>query len=529
MHQEDTGLFYPFFIFLLVISSLPILFSAYLPGVMLPFQVAMAQLIENFSNSNFNEYYTLNFSFKPLMLFFYFANLLKGVIEPLVAVKAFMLLSVLVLPISFYVFLRAVSEDLKWLSLFSFIFVYGETYYFGNLNLLLSFSLFFFGLACLESLLKKIRIPQLLALLFVSALLFYAHFFTFIIYLLALLILQLHNFGAEQRRSFLQLLPLLLVLLLSIILIWPYWGDFIPYLKVFFDRSLTDSVVLMEWMKPWAIFLHLISSPGGALFGFAKMISLIVLILAIVHPLFRKQILFNLGNIVNGKEYSNQAKYIYVLMLLLVILFLMPGAISFIENASLGIENNTFFKLNYQLIPLISLFLITILPAKLYHANFSKYIISFTVLVVLGLTFIFHIQFQKEVKSFNNLIDLMDAKRNVLVISSNPVSKYFSKDFPILNYLPAYYVYEKQGIVSEFPDQGRYPVRFIKDKRRPIILFDEDKKISQKVLDYYDYYLFRFAGDAYVQDIAVTKTTKFLADYNIDKISDIDMWHLYAE
>ncbi|MBU0650944.1 hypothetical protein KKC59_03435, partial [bacterium] len=460
---------------------------------------------------------------------FYFANLLKGFIAPLVAIKLFAMIAIILLPISFYVFLSTINKNIKWLSLFSFIFLYNETYYFGNLNLLLSFSLFFFGLACLESILKKFRVIQLILLLFLTAFLFYAHSLTFIIFLIAGIILLFSHKEAGNKISMHQIMTFLLVLVLALILSWSYFGVIWTYLKVFFDRSLTESSVLLKWIYPWPAFLHLIASPGGVLFGLAKLSCLVLLALAIFHPLFNKEQLLNLGKIFNDEPYSSQRPYIYVAILLLMILFLMPGGISFVANAEVGIENNSFFKLNYQLVPLISLFIITILPAQLYHANYSKYLISLAGFIVIGITIIFHLQFQKEMKSFDDLINLMEADKNMLVINANPVSNYFAQDFPIFKYVPTYYIYQKQGVVSDFLDQGYFPVRLIQDKKPPLTLFNEDKKLTKEVLTYYAYYLFRFAGDAFAEEIAVTKTNNFLKQSNINKIATMDKWHLYEK
>jgi hypothetical protein len=188
----DTILFYA----LLVLHVLPVLLNQYFLTVDGPAHLYNARIIYQMftqADSVYNVFYSLqSFLFLPNSIGHLLMIGLQFVFPALLAEKIILILYLIILPLSFRFFIKQVSVQNIWLSIFIFPFVYSFLFIYGFYNFLFGLILMLFASGYFVRFFQKVKKRRYSYILGIFALLmFYAHIFVLMLFFLMILLWML--------------------------------------------------------------------------------------------------------------------------------------------------------------------------------------------------------------------------------------------------------------------------------------------------------------------------------------------------
>lgn len=519
------------FVSLLIFASLPIWIFNHLPILEYPYQLLISQIVQKISDPlyDYSRHFVVFNSFDKSTPYFVFANLLKNCFSPIVIVKTFITIYILLLPVSFLVFLRSINKNLKWISLFSFIFLYNYAYYVASFDFLFCLPLFFFALASLEYSLKNTRSTNFCIFILMTLSIYYVQTIIFIILFIVTAITTVHVFShnnLKQKRIF---LPMAFVFLFSILLIILNYKTIFNYAQILLNYNLAKEYALVKWNHPWKTFMLVISSPASATYGIAKILVLILTFSSIFHPIFNRKNLTNNLYSFYSEDYIPQKKYIFAAAALTLAIFLTPKALLFKEYPSLSVNDFSLNFLNLQLIPILFLIFISLLPFKAYNTVISKILICFVCFSTLGITFLLHSLFQQEMIPFAQLLERTKHGKIMVCAGGNKSSEYFEPSLTLNIYICDRYSYEKGGITLPFPNEKLRPVQLSKEIDKNILSAVESGKIDENFFPIIDYFVSNFKDPNDLKNVKREMSKEYFKKQGFTTSIDFGSWTLFSK
>lgn len=219
--ENKKKAFINFFVLgLIIFSLLPIWLVKFPPLQDYPQHLVLAKIIKDYANPafNYNQYFTISYSFIPNFSCYIIISLLSYIFPILIAGKLFLSLYVVLLPLSIFYFLNAIDKEKAILGFFSFPLIYNGFFNMGFINFCFSIPLFFFSLGYWWKNKENIYFNKQMLVFFMLILgLYLSHIFSFCLLGIATLYLAIVELK-NLKKIFLNLFPFLPIVILCFFL-----------------------------------------------------------------------------------------------------------------------------------------------------------------------------------------------------------------------------------------------------------------------------------------------------------------------
>ena len=461
-------------LFLILLWLLPIWCFSFLPFVDLPQHLAIAHIVHNYQNPeafDYSQFFSLKWFPKAGILHTLFLHWMSFFVPLEIAGKLFISLIVILLPVSIYLFIKALGGN-RWFSLFSFFFIYNYNLMWGFIAYCLGISLFFFFFSLLLKLSDEqkdvLKINLSIALLLLLAVL--AHVYIYLLLLIPFLVILCYFHKRNWQKIRKGLLLALASIVLFLFCIYPVWLQ---------KKGLLLKLVPTFLPSLSSIQRRCLNLPRYLFFGRPFDKVFFWFILGVFFSLFILQLIQATRDRKCGVD--RKCKVVYLVTLVFIALYLS------VPTNIVGLHSNVG--------PRLAIFIPLLLIGPLSKVRLRR-LTSLLVLtsVVLALLFAilvrgFH-KFDVQAKPVRTLLQKTDKNKRLVELYTYPQASPFY--FHSFAHFSCYYIIWKDGLCEFFfPQADKHHIVGLKQRvNLPWVnVFNSWESIFPKGFENFDYFL----------------------------------------
>ncbi len=450
------------FFFTLLLYTFPLLRFRFLPFVDLPQHLYFTQIFLNFNNPLYQNAYEMKLFPNHNIIYLLFAYILSPISSAALSLRIFIILSVILLPLSVLYLLRSLRGN-KWIALLSFLFIYNFNLFWGFIGFVFALPIIVIIIALHEHSLQRedLKLRIITGLLFILT--FCAHALTYLFSFL----LYLGCFFVRWKRIKGRLLRFLLPLIPSLFFSLPWLYHQLKKegagttLSLF---SFSGKEVLTRIIN----FLNFLGVQNNNLYKF----SIVGFLCLLGYSVYR---------LLKSKKILQQPSVILSLSLILISLLLY-----FFLPYQIGTAN----ILNQRFAICVLLFSIPLISLVIYRHRLI-HILLLGVVLLNGIDTIIRFQrFNDEAEPVTQVFEGLKAGKIMVMLPYTRESSSIA-GYPVFLHFPCYYAARYNGFVGfslahhhYFPIHYKFPplLPWINEWNPPSFLFPDNWII-------YDYFL----------------------------------------